>query len=129
MFSPQTMFSPHTMFWPSMVLVSSTPWVSHQPPVGAVGLSTPASCTAPSGVDRARSLREGSYWAPASSVIRNAECCSMPLMAFGVCLAPNACFERSSISATVPLATPAAMLVPLSFIDTRWPNWGPRSCG
>ena len=68
-----------------------------------------------------------SYGAPLGSVIGNALRCSIALTAFGVGAAPNVVREASIISATLPLTTPAAMLVPLSARYRSSVDW-PSSC-
>ena len=71
-----------------------------------------------------------SYSAPEAVLIVNAVCSSIALIEFGVCLTPEVCRDASIIRATVPLTTPAAMLVPLRRREALPPpSVGPRMSG
>ena len=95
-------------------MAGPTPEPSHQPPIGAPGSIAAASATAPAAF---------SAPAPAVSVsepgIANEVYSRIAFTAFGESGGLNRCAARpaSSISATVPLTTPADMLVPLSLMN------------
>ena len=80
--------------------------------MAAASATAPAAFSAPAPCVRVSSLAIG-----------NALYCSIALTAFGVSLTPG-WFVRlaSSINDTTPLTTPAAMLVPLSFMRAIGPS-------
>ena len=104
------------MGFPSIVVVGVTPVVSHHDDTAADGSIFDARSIAPAGLTEPAPCVSASYSAPSSSCTFNAVNCSRALAAFGVRggAPANAIRFASITSASVPLTTPAAMLVPLN---------------
>src|SRR5262245_9192588 len=109
------MLLPQTMFWPSIVVDVEMFATCHHEPSGSVGLIALARVSAPAVLSAPAPCVSTSYGAPVASVIGNALTCSIALSALTGGAAPNLTRACSISSATLPLTTPAAMLVPLSF--------------
>jgi len=99
-----------------MVVSGATLAVHQYEPAGRPGSMARARSMAPAGLSAPAPCARSPDSIPDASRSRSEEYCRMAFTAFGVSAGPSGCalLLASSTSATAPLTTAAAMLVPLN---------------